>query len=263
MGVSKLAEVSKTPLSELRVPGMLHAVAVRSPVSRGALLGVDLPRLGKDYRAVLASDIPGRNAVRSFGVAVPLLASDRVRYLGETVALLVGPDLEALEELRDRAVVRVEEETPFLDFERFSSDQVLARRTLSLGDSELAFSVASRIVEGDFTVGSQEHWYAEAQGAFAGFDYDKLLVVCGTQWPYHVRDTVAEALAVQNCEIIVRPGPSGPHLDGRIWYPSMMAAQAALAAWLSRRNVRFLLPREEDFRVSPKRARYSASYRAA
>ncbi|HOX18889.1 MAG TPA: molybdopterin-dependent oxidoreductase, partial [Spirochaetales bacterium] len=146
---------------------------------------------------------------------------------------------------------------------RFSSDQVLARRTLKLGDSELAFSVASRIVEGDFEVGSQEHWYAEPQGAFAGFDYDKLLVVCGTQWPYHVRDTVAGALGVPPAEIIVRPGPAGPHLDGRIWYPSLMAAQAALTAWLSRRNVRFVLPREEDFRVSPKRARYRASYRAA
>lgn len=263
MPAAKLADVATIPLSELRVPGMLHVVAVRSPVPRGALLGVELPRLGKDFRAVLASDIPGRNEVSSFGVAVPLLASDRVRYRGEAVALLVGPDLEALEELRDRTVVKVEEESPFLDFGRFSSDQVLARRTLRLGDSELAFSVASRIVEGEFEVGSQEHWYAEPQGAFAGFDYDKLLIVCGTQWPYHVRDTVAGALGVPSAEIIVRPGPSGPHLDGRIWYPSLMAAQAAVAAWLSRRNVRYILPREEDFRVSPKRARYRASYRAA
>mgnify|MGYP002682523062 CR=1 FL=1 len=100
--------------------------------------------------------------------------------------------------------VLVEEEAPFLDFGRFSSDQVLARRALRLGDSELAFSVASRIVEGDFEVGSQEHWYAEPQGAFAGFDYDKLLVVCGTQWPYHVRDTVAGALGVPPAEIAER-----------------------------------------------------------
>ena len=263
MAQSPLRDAASVPLSELRMPGLYRAVAIRSPAARGRLLGVDLPRLGKDYRAVLAADIPGRNELKSFGVAVPLLASGRVAYKGEAVGLLVGPDLEALEELRDRVVVRVEEEEPFLDFGRFSSDQVLARRRLRLGDPELAFSVAAKIVEGDFEVGSQEHWYAEPQGAFAGFDYDKLLVVCGTQWPYHARDTVAGALGTAPDAIVVRTAPSGPHLDGRIWYPSLMAAHAALAAWLSRKNVLHVLSREEDFRVSPKRARFKAACRAA
>jgi CO/xanthine dehydrogenase Mo-binding subunit len=42
-------------------------------------------------------------------------------------------------------------------------------------------------------------------------------------------------------------------MDGKIWYPSLIACQAALAASLVRRNLRLLPTREEDFRFSPKR----------
>jgi CO/xanthine dehydrogenase Mo-binding subunit len=42
-------------------------------------------------------------------------------------------------------------------------------------------------------------------------------------------------------------------VDGKIWYPSLVACHAALASCLTRRNVRLLLNREDDFRFSPKR----------
>jgi CO/xanthine dehydrogenase Mo-binding subunit len=43
------------------------------------------------------------------------------------------------------------------------------------------------------------------------------------------------------------------HLDGKIWYPSLLACHAALAAWISKRPVKLMFTREEDFIYSPKR----------
>jgi hypothetical protein len=36
---------------------------------------------------------------------------------------------------------------------------VLLKRVASMGDPEMAFSVADRIVEGQYRIDSQEHWY--------------------------------------------------------------------------------------------------------
>lgn len=242
---------------------MIHVATVRSPVSRGRLADVEVPHLPHGYRAIYSSDIPGSNNLPYPASGVPLLAAERLSYVGEPVVLLAGPSEAVLGQIRDSVKLSVIEEDPFLDYEKFSSDQVLYKRSLTLGDPEMAFSVADRVVEGEYRTGSREHWYPEPQGAYAFFDYDKLVVRCATQWPFHVRDCVCSALGVKSDEIVVRPTPLGVHMDGRLWYPSVLAAHAALAAFLCHKPARILLSREEDFRYTPKKARTFFSLRAA
>jgi len=177
--------------------------------------------------------------------------------------LLAGPNPGVLAKLRDAVQISIEKEDPFLTYETFSSDQVLVKRTATLGDPELAFSVADRIIEAQYITDTQEHWYPEPQGAYASFDYDKLIIRCATQWPYHVRSCVSSVLGVKFQEIIVRSTPLGTHMDGRLWYPSILAAHAALASFLCHKPARILLTREEDFRFTPKKARTLFSLRAA
>jgi CO/xanthine dehydrogenase Mo-binding subunit len=114
-----------------------------------------------------------------------------------------------------------------------------------------------------YTSGAIEHYYSESQGAAAAYDYDKIAVWCATQWPYHVRDSVALALGCRAEEVSVRPTRLGVHLDGKLWYPSLLACHAAIAAIVCGRPAKILLTREEDFRYTPKRARSSVSVRAA
>jgi CO/xanthine dehydrogenase Mo-binding subunit len=52
-------------------------------------------------------------------------------------------------------------------------------------------------------------------------------------------------------------------MDGRLWYPSVLASHAALASFLCHKPARILLSREEDFRFTPKKARSVFSLRAA
>jgi CO/xanthine dehydrogenase Mo-binding subunit len=51
----------------------------------------------------------------------------------------------------------------------------------------------------------------------------------------------------------VEPAAIGIALDGKIWYPSLLACHAALGALVTRKPVKILLSRLEDFRFSPKR----------
>jgi CO/xanthine dehydrogenase Mo-binding subunit len=249
--------------TDLDFEGMLHASTVRAPVAKGSLVAVTPPRLPAGYRLILASDIPGKNRMLSFGAEVPILASGPISYRGEPVALLVGPDPLVASELARTTKVECEEEEAVFAWESFSSEQVLAKRVVVVGDPDLAFSISEAPVEGNYRSGSSEHLYSEPQGSLAYFDYDKLAVRCATQWPYHVRDSVAMALGCKEGEVVVRPTRLGVHMDGKLWYPSLLSCQAAIAAWLVRKPVRILLTREEDFLYSPKRARASISLRSA
>jgi CO/xanthine dehydrogenase Mo-binding subunit len=242
---------------------MLYVATVRSPAARGGIRSIRFPNLPAGYRSILPADIPGRNHILSFGAEVPILAQEKVSYIGEPVALIAGPDPILLEELAAGTKVACDEEEPFVNWESFSSDQVAFKRVAVVGDPDLAFSIAASVHEETYTSGALEHYYSEPQGAAAAYDYDKIAVWCATQWPYHVRDSVAIALGCRSEEVSVRPTRLGIHLDGKLWYPSLLACQAAVASIACGRPAKILLTREEDFRYTPKRARSSVSLRSA
>jgi CO/xanthine dehydrogenase Mo-binding subunit len=258
------AEASRRPsLTDFAVDGMIHAIAVRSPIARGSLRSIRFPRLPAGYRVILPADIPGANRIVSFGAQIPVLAAERVAYVGEPVALIAGPDPILLEELVDATKVDCDEEELRLAWGSFSSDQVAAKRVAVVGDPELAFANATSVLEDSFTSGALEHYYSEPQGAAAAYDYDKMAIWCATQWPYHVRDSVALVLGCKEEEVSVRPTRLGVHLDGKLWYPSFLACHAALAAVACGRPVKVLLTRKEDFLYTPKRSPSSVSIRSA
>ena len=250
-------------VEDLSAPGLLHAVVIRSPFASGKLGGVEIPRIPHACALIQADDIPGVNRLDAFGNSVSILAKGRLSYIGEPIALLVGPDRILLERLLASCVIHAEEEEPVFAYEKFSSDQLAAKRTAVIGDPDAAFETAARVVEGVYRTGRQEHWYAEPHGALATFAYDKLEVAVATQWPFHVRRTVSAVLDVRPEDIVVQPCEIGLHLDGKLWYPSLVAAHAALATFICKKPVKILLTREEDARFSPKRPAVTIRHRSA
>jgi xanthine dehydrogenase molybdopterin-binding subunit B len=206
---------------------------------------------------VKADDIPGKNSVTVDGVDVRVLASGEVRYYGEPIVLLAGKDEEELETLAGDVVVEYEEEEPYLSFEMPREDRIVLCREIERGRPDAAFKEAEKVVSTDVSTGIQEHFYSEPHAAYAAWENDvsTLRVTCSTQWPHHVHRTIAEVLAVPS-EIVAVAVPEEPDLalDGKLWYPSLIAAHAALVAWLTKKNVKLAASREEDFLYSPKRA---------
>jgi CO/xanthine dehydrogenase Mo-binding subunit len=80
-----------------------------------------------------------------------------------------------------------------------------------------------------------------------------MMVYTATQWPGHVRRSVALILGIPEDQVTVKATRLGIHMDGKIWYPSLVACHAALGAFITRKAVKLVLTREEDFRYSPKR----------
>jgi CO/xanthine dehydrogenase Mo-binding subunit len=246
--------------------GMLFVRTVRSPVRYGKLLSIDCPVLPEGYWLIRAADIPGQNSLpgpdadfdRAF--SHPILADTRLLYEGQPVALLVGPEPRELTMLAAAILVNAEE----ADF----PERVYAERNIIVetgGRSKPSAAVKNggeeppgqpRIVESFHKTPCAEHNAPECSGAVAFFEGGRCFVHTASQWPRHVQRSVAGVLGLNpdGAGIVIGRESPGVHFDAKVWYPSLIAAQAALAASVTKKPVKFMLTREEERLYSMRRA---------
>ena len=255
--------------SDISFPGMLYAVTLRSPVAGGVLSAIECPELPGSCSLITAEHIPGKNELADF--PVPVLADKALSYIGEPVAILVGPEELKLEALASRIKIIAEEKAPV---EEPSAEEVppaeddreiIVRREIVKGEPDSAFETCRNVVAGTYTAGIQAHWYPEPHGAVATFSAPSpsLTIHTATQWPYHVKRSVEQILGWESGSVNVSPTMAAGHLDGKIWYPSLVACHAALAACITGNPVKLMLTGEEDFLYAPKRNRAEIEIRSA
>ncbi len=254
---------SAIALSDIVMDGLVNVAHIRAPAPHGRIRAIKPPALPAGYLMVTARDIPGAQFLPGLDSAIPLLASGSFSWKGEPVALIVGPDPNIVAELAALASVEWEELPAILDGSGSPSSSVIAKRSFSRGDVDVACAQATTLLEDTWRSSTLEHWYSEPQGAIAWSAQGRVIVRTATQWPSHVRDCVASVLGSDSGQVRVIPTLLGVHLDGKIWYPSMLACHAALASRAAGKPARVLFTREEDFLYSPKGARVIITLRAA
>lgn len=250
-------------LGALRFQGMLYASTIRSAVPRAKRAEIRRPELPPGYRCIAPADMLAENLSLALPDGIPVFADSAVAYKGEALGLIVGPDAAICDELAREAAADYEEEEPEFEWESFSSSQIAFRCSTEFGEVDQAFENSLHIDRAVYRNGIFDHHYSEPMGAAANWEYDKLAIYCASQWPSHVRKSVAAALRADEEDIVVRPTELGRALDGRLWFPSVVAAQAAIAAKLCRKPVRILYTREEDFLRTPKQARSAITIKSA
>ena len=242
-------------IEDISFDGMIHALTIRSPWERGSIKEIKCPRLPNSYHLIRTSDIPGKNELAGF--SMPVLADRKVSYIGEPVAILAGPDILKLEELAFKVEIIPDEND-------ISSpgDTIVSREYIS-GNPEKILSESKKIVTGVYTTGIQEHWYPEPHGAVAAPSDAGLTIYTATQWPCHVKRSVAVFLGCDDEKVTVNPTRNAFPLDGKIISPSLVSCHAALAARITGKAVMLMLTREEDFLYSPKRNKSEIEIRSA
>ncbi|MDR0998474.1 MAG: molybdopterin-dependent oxidoreductase [Treponema sp.] len=257
---------------------MLYGLTIRSPIARGSLKSIECPKLPSSYSLITPEDIPGKNFLPSLSPEdspVPVLAGHALSYIGEPVAILLGPDRIKLDEYAVRIKVQAEEETPVFSSRKAPPEMILGERSFASGSMEEIFAKGKTIVNGIYRTGIQEHWYPEPVGAAAECSKEKagrkknagegplFTIHTGSQWPFHVRRSVALVLGISENQIAVECTRIALSLDGKLWFPSLAACHAALGAFVTGKPVKILYTREEDFRYSPKRNESEIEIRSA
>ncbi len=153
-------------VGDMKVPDMLHAAFVRSVHAHGRLCGIDTEgaRAAPGVRLVLAgADLVGETDpfpvfardADLVPVMHPVLARDRVRYVGEPVAVVVADTAEQAADAAELVLLDVEELPALVDPREAEAaeplhdeapDNVLLRLRLGSGDVDAAFAAAHAVV---------------------------------------------------------------------------------------------------------------------
>lgn len=167
--------------------------------------------------------------------------ADRVRFIGDQVALVVAEDEETASRARDLIIVEYEDlpvitdvlaamhETALLLHPDRGSN-IFCHYRIRKGDVEAAFSKADVIVEGEYHTPSQEHAYLQPEAGLSYIDEEgRVTVQVAGQWTHEDQQQIAHALNIPVDEVRVVYPAIGGAFGGR----EDMSVQIvlALAAW--------------------------------
>lgn len=231
--------------------GMLYGKTLRSQKSRAVILNKYIPPLKEDYYIVDYHDVPGKNIVKIIVDDQPLFAEKEVNYIGEPLLLVVGPDEKEIDRILEHIIIEYEEMTPV--YHMADAKEYMADYEYQKGDVKEAFNKAYKVVEESFETGYQEHAYIEPQGVMAEYKDNKVIVYGSIQCPYYVKNAVRYAMGFEEDQVRIIQRATGGAFGGKEEYPSLIAAQAAVAAYKTHKPVQLIMNRREDMAVTTKR----------
>ncbi len=255
---------------DLYVDGMLHARALRSQYPHARLLNVDTSKakaLPGVVAVLTADDIPGRKDCGVHEVDWPVLCYDKVRYVGDAIALVVAEteaiSAEALKlievDYEPLPVVTGPKEAalpdaPFLH-EQHATGNLLKHYHLENGDIAKGFAEADVVIEREYSTQTVEHAFIEPEAGLAVPDPNplagRITVYCGGQIPFGDRAQIAASLNLPEDQIRVVNCLIGGAFGGK--EDVSVQIHAALAAMITKRPVKMVLSRKESLMVHPKR----------
>jgi 2-furoyl-CoA dehydrogenase large subunit len=253
-------------LDDVKLPGMLHAAFVRSPHAHARLRRVDpAPALALPgvYGVVTGADARARSGSLRPLIPVPAdppnycLASDKVRYVGEPLAIVAARDRATAEDAAALVAVDYEELPVVVDVERAIApdaplvyeevgSNILWHDVFTYGDVDGAFAAADEIVAERFTIHRYASTPIECFGVIADWDPGQELLTIWTndQRPGLTIGTVAEALRLSEAQVrLLTPDIGGGFGNKR--RPAYIVA-VALLAMATGRPVKYIEDRREN-----------------
>jgi CO/xanthine dehydrogenase Mo-binding subunit len=248
---------------------MLIGKILRSPHAHARILNIDTSRAQalRGVKAIIsARDTPLiRYGFRQdadpgnvrFADKLPL-AHEKVRFVGEEIAAVAAVDEDTAEEAL--GLIQVDyEELPIVtspldamepgapEIHEGVDQNVAFRMGTNFGDADRALAEADVVMQDEFQTSQIEHVCLETQGCLARFDPDgRLTVWTSIQMPFLLRKHLAGCLGLAESAVrIIRTtigGGFGKRMEMHDFHPI-----CALLAMKTKRPVRILLTREEDF----------------
>jgi len=267
---------------DFSLPGMLHAKVLRSKYPAAKILAIDTSKAEAlpGVHAVLTSkDVPNNNLRAKFGQSTDVgsnfeglyrvLAEEKVRFMGEAVALVAAESLGIAEEALDLIEVDYEPLPGVFDpIEALKpgayqvgegESNVVSRFKVRKGDVEAGFAAADVIVENTYRVPYHDHAYLEPESGVAWVDEDEVINLrVSTQVIEHFR-TVAEVLGLPQNRVRV----IGTWLGGGFGGKEDITVESFLALLTLKtgRPVKLTYTREESLLAHGKRHPYVMKYK--
>lgn len=269
----------------LVLPRMLHAKVVRSAHAHARIVSIDTSAAAAMpgvFRVVTAQDVIKVIPDPHFGPAFhdqPILAIEKVRHIGEPVAVVLADDVHVAEAAA--ALVTVEYEVlpaVFDEVEAANSTAVLVHETLKPagtfpdlkhlvgrkatnvaldyrlrhGDVDAAFAGAVHVFDHTFRTQQVMHVPLEPMISIAEPQDGGILIHTASQSPSFVRIEIARLLGWKENQVQVKTRLLGGGFGAKLYIK--LEALAVALALIARRPVRVALTMEEQFFTTTKHA---------
>lgn len=266
--------------SDVRLPGMAHAKILRSPLPHARLVKIDTSK---------AASIAGVDAILTrdnlqvsspcYGTYIkdqPIVALDKVRYVGDIVAAVAAAD----EKVAERALREIEveyeelpavftvpdalsETAPLIHDEnparrdpeygygarlvRHERSNILFHFHYERGNSEKGFTQSDHIFEETYSLSSAQHYPLESHVSVADFQDRQVTIWSGSQTPFPLRQEIARMfdLPLSRVRVMVPYIGGGYGAKSGIKYEAIAVALSRLA----KKPVRLSVSAEETFKT--------------
>lgn len=262
---------------DVSFPGMLHAKVLRSPHAHARVTSVDASKargMPGVHAVITRDDLDGLNPTYGYFIKdQPIVAMDKVRYIGDTVAAVAAEtELQAVAALEQITVVydllptvatveaamadaapELFEEEPMGIVPAYGQGASAVRRpgrnncyrfSYETGDAA-AFDGCDHIFEDRFVFSRDQHFHLEPFVTVARMQGDVIEIWSSTQNPFPLRKELARIFQYPENQIRVRV----PYLGAGYGAKNNCKTEpiAVLLARMSGRAVRFCMTTEENF----------------
>ena len=251
-------------IGDIKLAGMKEVAFLRSPVAHGRIRGFDIPDVLR-AQVTVAADMAGVKAIRAvtalpgFKVSEqPALATDKVRYVGELVAMCLAPDRARAEDIVQRVSVDIEELPAIHDMvrardadaplihEQWDENSFLESVVDDPNFDEIAAKAPIKITR-TFQTARQCMSPIEGRGVVAEWDsrLEQLIVYSASQMPHIVRTGLSECLGLDHGKVRI----IAPDVGGGFGYKGILLPEEVAICWLAmqvRHPVRWIEDRREQ-----------------
>ena len=207
-------------------------------------------------------DIPGRNDVGPVFDGDPIFANKKVEFYGQPLFAVSATSMELARKAVLKAKIIYKELKPIVTIkDALNKNKLLFKvRKIKKGNPSKKISKSKNYLKGNFTTGSQEHFYLEGQAAFVIPKEDNNLVVySSTQHPSETQQLIAKMLNQKSNSITVLVRRIGGGFGGKETN-FMTSSICSLLAHKSQRPVKLRLDRDDDIIITGKRHDFYSEY---
>jgi CO/xanthine dehydrogenase Mo-binding subunit len=261
----------------MRLPGMLHAKLFRSTVAHGRIKSVDTSAAKKVpgvFKVITSEDVIKVIPNPYYGPAFhdqPILAIDKVTYVGEPVAAVLAKDPHIAEEAAALITAEYEELPAVFDEVEAFENKVLVHQELKpagtfadlkhlkgrkgtntaldyrlrKGDVDKAFAEAAHVFEHTFRTQKCLHLALEPYCSIGDYKETGVTIYSGAQGPSFVRTELARLLGWPENKVRIKVPYLGGGFGGKLYIK--LEALALALSMIARRPVKVALTMEEQF----------------
>jgi aerobic carbon-monoxide dehydrogenase large subunit len=277
-------------VDDIKLPGMLHAAFVRSPLAHARVVSVDvsaaraLPGVVAAFTGaeLEAMTVPGPDALMALmGWAgptpeFPLLATDKVRFAGDPVAIVVAESRYLAEDGCEQVEVEYDDLPPVTNasfaldpgspplFANLGDNIARPHKRTEFGDVSATFADADRVMHFRIDVHRHQNVPMEGRGCVASYDAGPgvLTMHAATQSVHVSKIAVAMRLGMEQDKVRVLAGDIGGSFGLKIGASREELAVAAASRDLGR-PVKWVEDRGENLTASGQAREESFDVRAA